>query len=161
MTLSAGDRIPGTTFFVSGENGPEKRTTDEIFPGKKVVLFGVPGAFTPTCQNKHLPGFLEHYDAIKERGVDTIALVAVNDPFVLKAWSEATGATGKIPFLSDGNAEFAKATGLAIDGSGAGLGTRLARFAAIVDDGVVKSIYVEDAPSTAEKSTAAAVLEAL
>ncbi|MBZ8133448.1 peroxiredoxin [Afifella sp. IM 167] len=161
MSLSAGDRIPDATFFVSGESGPEKRTAAEIFNGRKVVLFGVPGAYTPTCQNKHLPGFLEHYDAILAKGVDEIVLVAVNDPFVLKAWAESTGAKGKVSFVSDGNAEFAKAAGLDMDGSGVGLGTRIKRFAAVVDDGTVKTILVEDSPGQADKSSAASIMEAL
>ncbi|WP_026381362.1 peroxiredoxin [Afifella pfennigii] len=161
MSLSAGERVPETTFYVSGDGGPQPKSSAEVFGGRKVVLFGVPGAFTPTCQNKHLPGFIEHRDSILAKGVDEIVLVAVNDPFVLKAWSATTGADGKVTFLSDGNGEFARAAGLDMDGSGVGLGTRVKRFAAIVEDGVVKAIFVEDSPGEAEKSSAARVLEAL
>ena len=161
MTVSIGDRLPDTTFFVLGPDGPEKRTTSDVFSGKKVVFFGVPGAFTPTCHKNHLPGFLEHYDAILEKGVDEIAVVAVNDLFVMNAWSEQSGGKGKITFLSDGNAEFAKAAELEMDGSGIGLATRVKRFSMIVEDGVIKAMEVEDVPSEAKATGAARILEAL
>lgn len=161
MTVSAGDRLPDTTFFVLGPDGPEKKTTSDVFSGKSIVFFGVPGAFTPTCHNNHLPGFLEHHDAILAKGVDEIAVVAVNDMHVMNAWAEKTGAKGKITFLSDGNAEFARASGLEMDGSAAGMATRVKRFSMIVKDGVIKTLEVEDAPRQATATGAARILEAL
>ena len=133
----------------------------ELTKGKKVVLFAVPGAFTPTCSEKHLPGFVEQAEAIKAKGVDAILCVAVNDPFVLSAWEKARNVGGKVNILSDGNAEFTRAIGLDLDASGFGLGTRSKRYAMVVDDGVVKALKVEDAPTQAEKSSAAAILAAL
>lgn len=161
MTVSVGDRLPDTVFFQLGPDGPEQKTTADVFSGKKVVFFGVPGAFTPTCHNNHLPGFLEHYDDILAKGVDAIAVVAVNDLFVMNAWAEQTGAKGKIDFLSDGNAEFAKASGLEMDGSAIGLATRVKRFSMIVEDGVIKSLEVEDVPKQATATGAARILQAL
>jgi len=161
MTVSVGDRLPETTFFIMGPDGLEKKTTSEIFGGRKVVLFGVPGAFTPTCTNNHLPGFLEHRDAILDKGVDEIAVVSVNDVFVLNAWAEHTRGKGRITFLSDGVAEFAKATGLDMDRTSVGQGIRLKRFSMIVEDGVIKSVEVEDVPSEATATGAARILEEL
>lgn len=161
MTVSVGDRLPETTFFIMGPDGLEKKSTSEIFAGKKVVLFGVPGAFTPTCTNNHLPGFLEHRDAILAKGVDEIAVVSVNDVFVLNAWAEHTRGKGRITFLSDGVAEFAKAAGLDMDRTSAGQGIRLKRFSMIVNDGVVETMEVEDVPSEATATGAARILEAL
>ncbi len=161
MTVSVGDRLPDTTFFLLGPDGPAKMTTSDVFSGKKIVFFGVPGAFTPTCHNNHLPGFLEHYDAILGKGVDEIAVVAVNDLFVMNAWAEQTGAKGKITFLSDGNAEFARATGLDVDRSDAGQGIRFKRFSMIVEDGVIRTLAIEDVPKEATATGAARILEAL
>jgi peroxiredoxin len=161
MTVSVGDRLPETTFFMMGPDGLEKKTTSEIFGGRTVVFFGVPGAFTPTCTNNHLPGFLEHRDAILAKGVDEIAVVSVNDVFVLNAWAEHTRGKGRITFLSDGVAEFAKASGLDMDRSSVGQGVRLKRFAMIVEDGVIKSMEVEDVPSEATATGAARILEQL
>jgi peroxiredoxin len=161
MTVSVGDRLPDATFFLLGPDGPEQRTTSDIFAGRKVVFFGVPGAFTPTCSNNHLPGFLEHYDAILAKGVDEIAIVSVNDHFVMNAWAEQSRAKGKITFLADGNAEFAIASGLGFDRSAVGMGTRLNRFSMIVEDGVITMMEVEDVPSQATATGAARVLEAL
>ena len=118
MSIAIGDRLPEATFRLLGSEGIEKLTTAEIFDGKKVVLFAVPGAFTPTCHLKHLPGFIDNADAFKKKGVDTVACVAVNDPFVLDAWAKASGGKGKVLFLSDGNGEFTKEIGLDFDGSG-------------------------------------------
>lgn len=143
MTIAVGDKLPEVKFNHVGPDGPEQIATDAVFKGKKVVLFGVPGAFTPTCHANHLPGFLENHAAIKAKGVDTIAVVAVNDMWVMKAWAELTGARDQILFLSDGNAEFARATGLDADFSAVGFGTRFKRFAMIVEDGVVKALNVE------------------
>ena len=158
MAIKVGDRLPETTFYVMGEGGPQPLKSGDFFKGRKIVLFAVPGAFTPTCSNNHLPGFIQHGDAIRAKGVDEIAVVAVNDAFVLKAWAEKTGGQGKIAFLSDGNGEFAKATGLELDGSGRGLGLRFKRFSMLVQDGVVKTLAVEDSPGQAAISGAEAML---
>lgn len=159
MSLAVGDRLPETTFFMIGEGGPEKRTTSQIFAGRKVVLVGVPGAFTPTCHRNHVPGFVENRDAMLEKGVDEVAVVAVNDPHVMKAWAEASGGTGKILFLSDGNAEFARATGLALDRSASGMGTRLKRCSMIVEDGKVTVLNVDEGQLS--DTIAARILEVL
>ena len=161
MTIAIGDRLPEANFRVMGPDGIKTLTTGEVFGGKKVVLFAVPGAFTPTCHLKHLPGFIQSADEFKTLGVDTVVCVAVNDPFVLGAWEEASGGKGKVVFLSDGNAEFTKKIGMDFDGSGIGLGTRSKRYAALVEDGVVKALNVEDSPGVAVESTAAKLLERL
>ena len=161
MTIAKGDKLPEATFRVMGPEGIDNLSTDDVFAGKKVVLFAVPGAFTPTCHLKHLPGFIENADKFKSLGIDTVACVAVNDPFVLGAWSQVSGASDKVLFLSDGNAEFTKKIGMDFDGSGIGLGTRSKRYAALVEDGVVKALNVEDSPGVAVKSTAAKLLERL
>ncbi len=159
MPIKVGDRLPEAKFRVMGPDGPAAKTTNEVFKGKKVVLFAVPGAFTPTCSNNHLPGFLRNADAIKAKGVDTIAVTGVNDVFVFDAWKKATGAGGKIEFLADGNGEFAKALDLALDGSAAGLGIRSKRYAMLVEDGVVTKLNIEDAPGKAENSGAENLLK--
>lgn len=161
MTIAVGDKLPDATFKAKTEDGVKDMTTAEIFGGKKVVLFGVPGAFTPTCSNNHLPGFLENRDAILARGVDTIAVTAVNDHHVMAAWARFTGGEGKLLYLSDGNGAFAKAAGLDIDLSAGGLGLRNKRFAMIVDDGKVATLNIEDSPGKAVESGAAKILEAL
>ena len=143
MTIKVGDKIPAGGFMHMGPEGPQKVTTDELFAGKKVVLFSVPGAFTPTCDAKHLPGFVEHAAALKAKGVDTIACMAVNDVFVMNAWGKASGVGDKVLMLADGNAEFAKALGLELDASGFGMGIRGERFAIYADDGVIKKLFVE------------------
>lgn len=159
MSIKVGDRIPEAKFRVMSEGGPAWKTTDEVFKSKKVVLFAVPGAFTPTCHINHLPGFLKNADAIKAKGVDTIAVTGVNDVFVMDAWKKATGAEGKIEFLADGNGDFAKAIDLALDASGAGLGLRSRRYAMLVEDGVVKKLSVESEPGKAEVSSAENLLK--
>ncbi len=161
MVIAVGDRLPEITFTVMADTGPTPKTTGEIFSSKKIALFAVPGAFTPTCHNNHLPGFLDHADALKAKGVDDIICTAVNDIFVLSAWARATGAEGRITFLSDGSGNFAKAIGLDLDGSAMNLGVRSKRYAMLVDDGVVKTLSIEDAPSQAEKSGAKALVEAI
>lgn len=161
MTIAAGQKLPDITFKTKTDDGVKELSTADIFAGKKVVLFGVPGAFTPTCSNNHLPGYLENYDAILAKGVDTIAVVAVNDVFVMSAWARFTGGEDKILFLADGSGNFAKATGLDIDLSGAGLGLRSKRFSAIVEDGVVTTLNIEDVPSNAVASGAATLIEQL
>jgi peroxiredoxin len=161
MTLSVGDRIPEATLFVAGEGGPEKVLTTDLFAGRKVVLVGMPGAFTPTCHRNHLPGFIENRDAILARGVDEIIVLSTNDTHVLKAWAEASGGKDKVTFVSDGNAEFITKAGLDNDSSIVGMGIRSKRFALIVDDGVVKALLLEDTPRQAVISSAAGILEAL
>jgi peroxiredoxin len=143
MTIKVGDKMPKGQFTRMGANGPEPVSTDDLFGGKKVVLFSVPGAFTPTCSAKHLPGFIESAADIKAKGVDTIACMAVNDVFVMKAWGEASKAAGKVEMLADGNGEYARALGLELDASKFGMGTRGKRFSVIVEDGVVKQLNVE------------------
>jgi peroxiredoxin len=159
MTISVGDTLPEATFKTPGQQGPEDITIDDIFADKKVVLFGVPGAFTPTCHQNHFPGFLKNADKLKEKGVDTIAVVAVNDVFVMGAWSEKNGGGDKILHLSDGNGDFVKALDLTFDGSAFGLGTRSKRFAMLVEDKKVKILNVEDSPGDAKLSTAEKLLE--
>jgi peroxiredoxin len=161
MTIAQGDSLPDATFRAVGPDGIEAKSTKDVFADKKVVLFAVPGAFTPTCHLKHLPGFIENAEAFKDKGVDDVVCVAVNDPFVLAAWTEATGADGKVKILSDGNAEFTKKIGMDFDGSGIGLGTRSKRYAMVVDDGVVTVLQTEDSPGVAEVSTAEAILKEL
>jgi len=157
--IKVGDKLPEATFIVMTESGPSPRTTTEAFSGRKVALFAVPGAFTPTCHNNHLPGFLANADALKAKGVDAIACVSVNDVFVLDAWAKSTGAQDKIEFLADGSAVFAKALGLELDGTERGLGIRSKRYAMLVDDGVVKVLNIDDVPSNAEVSGAEALLQ--
>lgn len=161
MTIQPGQPLPIATFKVMTENGPVEMTTEQVFKGKKAVLFAVPGAFTPTCHQNHLPGFLNSADAFKAKGVDVIACTSVNDVFVLGAWAKASGAEGKVLFLSDGNGDFAKSVGLDLDGSAVGLGLRSKRYAMVVDDGVVTVLNVEEKPSQAEASSADKLLAAL
>ncbi|MEQ1942173.1 peroxiredoxin [Mesorhizobium sp. VNQ89] len=160
MTIAVGEKLPDAKFKTLTEDGPKELTTADVFAGKKVVLFGVPGAFTPTCSNNHLPGYLENHDAIKARGVDTIAVISTNDAFVMGAWARFSGGEGKILFLADGSGDFAKATGLGLDLSANGMGLRNKRFSMIAEDGVVKSINVETQPGVSE-SGAAKILELL
>jgi glutaredoxin/glutathione-dependent peroxiredoxin len=143
MTIKVGDKLPDAGFLVKGADGPERLTTDNVFAGKKVVLIGVPGAFTPTCSGNHLPGFLDKLEAIKSKGVDTIACTAVNDVHVMDAWSKASGSEGKVQMLADGNGEFARAIGLEADFSAAHMGHRSGRYSMLVEDGVVKQLNVE------------------
>ena len=160
MAIKAGDKMPEGSFTHMTKDGPQKITTEQLFGGKTVVLFSVPGAFTPTCDAKHLPGFVDLADQIKAKGVDTVACVAVNDAFVMGAWGKQQNTDGKIEMLSDGNATFTKELGLEMDGSGFGLGTRSKRYAMIVQDGVVKALNVEN-PGAFEVSSAEAILKAL
>jgi glutaredoxin/glutathione-dependent peroxiredoxin len=160
MAIQIGDHLPQATFRVMTAEGPVPKTTDDIFKGRKVVLVAVPGAFTPTCHRNHLPGYVAKAAEIKAKGVDAIAVTSVNDVFVLDAWSKSSGGEG-IEFLADGNGDFAKAIGLAMDGSGFGLGTRSKRYAMVVVDGVVQALNIEDAPSKAEVSGAENLLKGL
>lgn len=161
MTIKVGDKLPQATFRLMTADGPAPKTTDDLFKGKKIVLFAVPGAFTPTCHKNHLPGFVAKADEIKAKGVDAIMVTSTNDVFVMDAWAKATGGAGVIEFLSDGNADFAKEIGLSLDGSGFGLGTRSQRYSMIVEDGVVTELNVEDAPGKADVSGAEALLKLL
>ena len=154
MPINVGDRLPDATFTTMSPDGPKPMTTAEVFGGKKVALFAVPGAFTPTCSKQHLPGYVAKHDELKSKGFDLIACTAVNDVFVLSAWSRDGGADGKVLMLADGSADFAKKLGLEIDLTARGLGVRSKRYSAIVEDGVVKSLNVEDAPPNHDKSSA-------
>ncbi|MBC7833205.1 MAG: peroxiredoxin [Hyphomicrobium sp.] len=155
MTIKVADKLPDTGFMVMTAEGPAKKSTADVFAGKKVALFAVPGAYTPTCQQQHMPGFVARVDELKGKGIDVIACTAVNDIFVLTQFAKDTGAAGKIVMLADGNGDFAKALGLDIDLAGFGLGLRSKRYAMLVDDGVVKVLNVEDAPPQHDKSSAA------
>ena len=154
MTIKVGDNLPEATFMVMTGDGPKPMTTAEAFGGKKVALFAVPGAFTPTCSKTHMPGFVERADELKKKGY-TVACTAVNDVFVMTEWAKATGAAGKITMLADGAADFAKKIGLDFDLSARGLGVRSKRYAMAIDNGVVKVLNVEDAPGGVDKSSAA------
>jgi glutaredoxin/glutathione-dependent peroxiredoxin len=158
MPIKVGDRLPNATFRVMTADGPKPKTTDDIFKGKKVALFAVPGAFTPTCNNLHMPSFLNNIDAFKGKGV-TVAVTGVNDVFVMEAWKKATGAAGKIEFLADGNGEFAKGVDMSFDGSGNGLGVRSKRYSMLVDDGVVKVLNIEEAPGKCDLTSGQALLK--
>ena len=160
MAIKAGDRMPSGTLKTMTKDGPKDVTTEELFKGKKVVLFSVPGAFTPTCDAKHLPGFVQLADQIRAKGVDTIACMAVNDVFVMNAWGKHSGVADKILMLADGNGHYAKALGLELDASGYGMGTRGQRFAIIVKDGVAEHVNVE-APGQFKVSAAEHVLSQL
>jgi peroxiredoxin len=144
MPIAVGQRLPDATFTVPTPSGPVQKTTAEVFGGRRVVLFAVPGAFTPTCHNQHLPSYLRQHDALKAQGIDAILCVAVNDVFVLDAWAKSTGAEGRIEFLADGSADFTRAIGLDIDSSRFGMGIRSRRYSMIVDDGVVRQLNVDE-----------------
>lgn len=161
MTIAIGDKLPEATFKQKTADGMAEVSTSEIFSGKKVVLFAVPGAFTPTCHLNHLPGYLENRDAIMAKGVDDIAVVSVNDAFVMGAWEKATNGSGKLRYLSDWDASFTKAIGMDADLSAGTLGTRSKRYSMIVEDGTVTALNIEDTPGQAVTSGAAALLEQL
>src|SRR5689334_3673696 len=143
MTIKAGDRMPSGKLKTMTADGPKDLSTDDLFKGKKVVLFSVPGAFTPTCDAKHLPGFVQNAESLRAKGVDTIACMAVNDVFVMNAWGKHSNVGDKVLMLADGNGDYARALGLELDARGFGMGTRGQRFAIIVDDGVAKEVNVE------------------
>ena len=157
MTINTGDKLPDATFVKVTENGPEQVTTADYFKGRKVALFSVPGAFTPTCSAKHLPGFVDKADELKAKGVDEIVCTAVNDAFVMGAWARDQKAEGKVRLLADGDAAFAKAVGLTLDLNGKGLGLRANRFSMLVKDGKVATLNVEG-PGKFEVSGADAIL---
>ena len=160
MTIQVGDTLPSINLTTMTDEGAQPVTMTEISSGKKVVLVAVPGAFTPTCSVQHLPGFLEKNSELKEKGVDIIACVSVNDPFVMKAWGEDRNVGDDVMMLSDGNGEFTASIGLEMDGSGFGLGTRSQRYAMIIDDGVVSALNVESGPGL-DASSAETILEQL
>ncbi len=158
MTIKVGDRIPKASFSVMTPQGPAVRTTDEVFKGRKVVLIGVPGAFTPTCSNLHLPGFVERADAFKAKNIDEVAVTSVNDVFVMTAWAKDTGAADGISFLADGSGDFARALGLTLDLSERGLGVRSQRYSMLVEDGVIRKLNIEASPGKADASSAETLL---
>ena len=160
MTIKVGDKLPSITLKYMNKDGMQTATTDDLFKGKKAVLFGLPGAFTPTCSAKHLPGFVTHSEDLKKKGVEVIACLSVNDAFVMDAWGKAQNAGEKVLMLADGNADFAKAVGLTMDGTGYGMGLRTSRWAMVLEDGKVKALNVE-APGAFEVSSAEAVMKAL
>ena len=160
MTVKVGDKVPSAKMKQMSAEGPKDVSTDDFFKGKKVALFAVPGAFTPTCSAKHLPGFVQSYDQLKAKGVDTVACLSVNDAFVMNAWGKAQSVGDKVVMLGDGNGDFTKAMGLELDGTANGLGKRSQRYAMVVDNGVIKQLYVEQ-PRAFEVSSAEAVLKAL
>ncbi|HLI12979.1 MAG TPA: peroxiredoxin [Alphaproteobacteria bacterium] len=161
MTIKAGDKVPSVKLKYMGANGPAEITTDELTKGKKVVVFGLPGAFTPTCSAKHVPGFVQHADELKKKGVGAIACISVNDAFVMGAWAKDQGSGDKVMMLADGSADFTKAVGLEQDLSAAGLGIRSKRYAMVIDNGTVKWLGVEEAPGKLEVSSAENVLKHL
>ncbi len=160
MSIKVGEHLPQAKFRVMTAEGPAWKSTDDIFKGKKVALFAVPGAFTSTCHKMHVPSVVQNADALKAKGVNTVAVTSVNDVFVMDAWQKATGADN-IEFLADGNGEFAKAIDLTLDASGNGLGLRSKRYAMLVDDGVVKKLNIEEAPGKVEVSGGDALLKQL
>jgi peroxiredoxin len=160
MTIAKGDKLPSANFVKMTENGPEPVDSDTLFKGRKVALFSVPGAFTPTCSAKHLPGFVEKEAELKAKGVDEIVCTSVNDAFVMGAWGKSANVDGKVTMLADGNGDFARAVGLEMDGTKFGMGTRGQRFSMIVNDGVVEELNVE-APGDFKVSSAEYMLEQL
>lgn len=161
MTIAIGDTLPAATFKEKTADGPVEISTEQLFAGKRVVLFAVPGAFTPTCSLNHLPGFLENRDAILAKGVDDIAVVSINDWHVMGAWAQSSGGLGKIHFLADWDGAFTKALGLEVDLSAGGLGIRSKRYSMLVENGVVKTLNIEESPGQATVSGAAAMIEQL
>jgi peroxiredoxin len=153
MTIKVGDRLPSAKFMTMGENGPEPVASEDFFKGRRVALFAVPGAFTPTCSVKHLPGFRDQADALKAKGVDAVACISVNDAFVMGAWAKDQGVGDKVTLLADGSGDFTRAIGLEMDASKFGMGLRSQRYSMIVNDGVVESLNVEQ-PGQFEVSSA-------
>ena len=160
MTIQIGDKVPAATLKYLGPEGPKEISTDELFSGKKVALFAVPGAFTPTCSQRHLPGYVDKIDALKAKGVDTVACVSVNDAFVMGAWGKDQKTEGKVTMLADGSGDFTRAMDLELDATRAGLGKRSQRYSMLVDNGVVKALHVE-APGKFEVSDAETMLKDL
>jgi glutaredoxin/glutathione-dependent peroxiredoxin len=160
MTIKIGDKIPSATLMQMQEGGPRPVQTDELFAGKKVVMFALPGAFTPTCSAKHLPGFVQHAEDLRKKGIDAVACLSVNDAFVMGAWGEAQGTGGKVMMLADGNGDFTKALGLEMDASKYGMGTRSQRYSMLVENGVVKQLNIEE-PGAFSVSSAEHMLKQL
>ena len=161
MAIQVGEKIPSATLCHMTADGPTEITTDELLSGKKVVIFALPGAFTPTCSAKHVPGFVQQADAIKAKGVDTIACLSVNDAFVMGAWADNLGTGDKVLMLADGSAELTTALGMDLDLTARGMGVRSHRYAMVVDDGVVKSLHLEPNPGALEVSGAETILQDL
>lgn len=161
MTIKAGDKMPDATLMHMSDAGPSPISTADLFGGKTVALFALPGAFTPTCSNQHLPGFIEKSEELRSAGVDTIICLSVNDAFVMGAWGEQQGAGGKVMMVGDGNGELTEKLGLTMDGSGFGMGTRSLRYSMIVRDGVVETLNVESNPGQAVDSGAENLLSQL
>jgi len=161
MTIKVGDKVPSATLRYLSPEGPKEITTDELFRGKKVALFAVPGAFTPACSQRHLPGYVDKAADLKAKGIDTIACVAVNDVFVMDAWGKNQNCGDKVMMLADGSGELAKALGMELDMKSRGLGVRSQRYSMLVDNGTVKSLNVETQPGQVEASSADAMLKAL
>lgn len=161
MTIQPGDKLPEATLMHLGDAGPAPISTDELFGGKTVALFAVPGAFTPTCSNQHLPGFIEKSEELRAAGVDTIVCLSVNDAFVMGAWGQQQGVAGKVMMVADGNAELTQKMGLSMDGSGHGMGTRSLRYSMIVRDGVMETLNIEQNPGKAVDSGAENLLSQL
>ncbi|SNY92058.1 Peroxiredoxin [Cohaesibacter sp. ES.047] len=159
--IKIGDKLPDATFMVMGKDGKIEKRLSDMTAGRKLVLFGVPGAFTPTCHHNHLPGYINSIDGLHALGVDEVAVVSVNDVYVMGAWAKASGGEGQVTFLADGNAEFVRACGLDMDMSAGGMGVRSSRFSMIVDDGVVTHLNLEDNPGVVEKSGATGIIEQL
>ncbi len=160
MSIQTGDKLPQANFMTMGEEGPAPQSTEDLFAGKRVALFAVPGAFTPTCSAQHLPGFVEKAEALKAEGIDSIACVSVNDVFVMGAWGEQQEVGQKVTMLADGNGDFTQDIGLVLDGTGFGMGTRSQRYAMVVNDGTVEHLFVEG-PGEFKVSSADHMLEAL
>ena len=160
MSIKVGDKLPSATLVKATPDGPQPVDTDEYFRGRRVAIFSVPGAFTPTCSARHLPGFVDRADEMKAKGIDEVACVAVNDAFVMQAWGESAGASGKVTMLADGNGDWARALGLTMDGSKFGLGERGSRWSAIVNDGVLEQLNVEE-PGAFNVSSADYLMERL
>ena len=161
MTIKPGDKLPDATLMHLTDAGPAPISTEELFSGKTVALFAVPGAFTPTCSNQHLPGFIEKSEELRAAGVDTIVCMSVNDAFVMGAWGKQQGAAGKVMMVGDGNAELTQKMGLSVDSSGFGMGTRSVRFSMIVRDGVLETLNIEQNPGQAVDSGAENLLSQL
>ena len=161
MTIKTGDKVPAGKFSIMKKDGPGMLSTDELFKGKKVVLFSVPGAFTPTCSREHLPGFVKQAGALKKKGIDAVACMAVNDVFVMDAWGKQGGAGDKVLMLADGNGEYARALGLTLDATGFGMGTRGLRYSMLVDNGVVKQLNLEESAGQCKTSSADHILSKL
>ena len=161
MTIQPGDKLPEATLMHLGDAGPAPISTGELFGGKTVALFAVPGAFTPTCSNQHLPGFIKKSEELRAAGVDTIVCLSVNDAFVMGAWGQQQGVAGKVMMVADGNAELTQKMGLSMDGSGHGMGTRSLRYSMIVRDGVMETLNIEQNPGKAVDSGAENLLSQL